>query len=855
LSLTSLTVSNSIGSTTPSSDGTFTTTAYSGGPQFTLVTDKNGNPVLAGFLSSDSTTLDSLSTAKLLIYFAAAFYTLPSPYRTEMVDDVATAPGFTAVQNAIIAALQTNTSGLSANGTVGSALSSFVTALYAPSSTSSVARQLRKLNSTVSARYAHPLDVLVNPSTSQSGITTVNTFPDGVYFQNTYRRAAEAFIDQDSYVPKGGSRVPAPVQDVVPPVQIAPVSGLGNVTSSLVTAVQGVLSGATQYTPVVTSPVALSNDPSNSSTRYIITVVGAGNPFISFSLRSEESNAQKLLTVQQLVQDYLVPIVASMVIPLNASAIDNALKFDGGNSAFTDLVTTLTTAAPQIYTLMDSGQVGDALTLAYNTVATSNTVQAAFLQYVKDSIQSTLSLKSAQIFFEACTNLVNKLNVLSAVLVAADIFVVKNNILASNAADQFIVDISADKVTLTPQDVNVLNNSTQVFTANVPAASGSSATIIWQWTNTGKYGTLTDGIPGHINNFSSSQNKVTYTANPTGNGDDDITATAFLVQSSTRVQIGDTVAATVTVEGTPEIDEFSGISGGTPVGIVAGPDGNLWYADEGQQAIVKFTTSGSTTEYFANNSLATQITASAGALWFLAPGTDQIGEASTSGDIGEFGAPDITAGPTGIGPGTDGNVWFTVGPASLIGSITPGDLIQTYTPANSKMPPSCSGPGGIVGGPDKNIWFTDTGTGEICMMVLTGKQKGDFNAFPLPSGATPGNITVGSDGNLWFTDYNHNSIGKISTSGTVAEYPIPSSNAFPRGIALGPDHNIWFTEVGTSKVGFVTPNGTVVDFATPTENAGPDYIAAGPDGNVWFTEFKVDQIGKVNLNSARAAHR
>jgi hypothetical protein len=540
-----LTVTNSVAKATPSANGSFALIAYSGGPQFTLVSDAQGNPVLAGFLGPNSTTLDSLSTAKLFAYFAAALYSLPSPYREQMVDAIATAPGFGAVQNAIVAALQSNPAGLASNQGVTSALTTFVTALYAPANPSNAARLLRE-----AAAARGRLDVLVQPSTAQSGITTINDFPDGVHFMNTYRRAAEAFFDQDSYVDQDGTRIPMPVQDVTAPQQIPAVSGLGNVTSSLVGAVQGLFSGATQYTPTSTASTPLSNLANASSTRYIVTVVGAGATNTSVSLRQEESDAQKLLVVQQLIQDFVVPIVASIVIPLNSSAIDNSLNFDGGNAAFADLITTLTTAAPQIYTLENSGQVSDALALAFTTVYSSNTVQAAFLQFFQNAIAEGSGLE-AQAFFQQGSALLNKLNVLSGTLVGADVAVVATNIASSHDADQFVVDVNADKVTLTPASATLSNGGTQGFTGNVPGAGGSGASFVWQWANTATVGHITDGMSGHVDNFTSSSNTVTYTANATGTGSDTITLTAFEIQGSNRVQVGTPQTATVTVQSNP----------------------------------------------------------------------------------------------------------------------------------------------------------------------------------------------------------------------------------------------------------------------------------------------------------------
>jgi virginiamycin B lyase len=48
---------------------------------------------------------------------------------------------------------------------------------------------------------------------------------------------------------------------------------------------------------------------------------------------------------------------------------------------------------------------------------------------------------------------------------------------------------------------------------------------------------------------------------------------------------------------------------------------------------------------------------------------------------------------------------------------------------------------------------------------------------------------------LWFTDFdNPGRIGRITTTGAIDEFAIPSPNSGPVGIAAGPDANLWFTQ-------------------------------------------------------------
>jgi virginiamycin B lyase len=65
--------------------------------------------------------------------------------------------------------------------------------------------------------------------------------------------------------------------------------------------------------------------------------------------------------------------------------------------------------------------------------------------------------------------------------------------------------------------------------------------------------------------------------------------------------------------------------------------------------------------------------------------------------------------------------------------------------------------------------------------------------------AWPYGITSGPDGNLWFIEANANQIGKITPSGAITEYPIPTVNSMPRGIT-GPDGNLWFVESAGNKI-------------------------------------------------------
>jgi len=55
----------------------------------------------------------------------------------------------------------------------------------------------------------------------------------------------------------------------------------------------------------------------------------------------------------------------------------------------------------------------------------------------------------------------------------------------------------------------------------------------------------------------------------------------------------------------------------------------------------------------------------------------------------------------------------------------------------------------------------------------------------------------------------------------------------------------WFTEWSGNKIGRITPSGVITEFTIPTPSSNPGGIAAGPDGNIWFIEQNGNKIGQL----------
>src|SRR5208283_5462589 len=167
----------------------------------------------------------------------------------------------------------------------------------------------------------------------------------------------------------------------------------------------------------------------------------------------------------------------------------------------------------------------------------------------------------------------------------------------------------------------------------------------------------------------------------------------------------------------------------------------------------------------------------------------------------------ITAGSgvKSITQGPDGAMWFTEVTGSRIGRITTAGVVTEYNV-------SPASPESIVLGPDGNLWFTS----EYSVGRIT--TAGVVTTYDFLRGTGGAGITVGPNGeDLWFLDQSTNQVGHLSIAeGAVTnEYLVPTPGASLYGIAAGPDGNLWFTEYNTNKIGRITTAGSITEFPGP----------------------------------------
>ena len=157
-----------------------------------------------------------------------------------------------------------------------------------------------------------------------------------------------------------------------------------------------------------------------------------------------------------------------------------------------------------------------------------------------------------------------------------------------------------------------------------------------------------------------------------------------------------------------------------------------------------------------------------------------------------------------------------------------------------------TGPYYITSGPDGNLWFSEDLQNKIGRITTAGT----ITEFPTDSHVR--GITTGPDGNLWLVEPNANQVVRRTIGGIVTAFPIPTAKACPDSITAGPDGNLWFPETANcvggplmTQIGRITTAGVITEFPVPTSGAQPTGITSGPDGNLWFVENAGNNVGRI----------
>jgi streptogramin lyase len=339
------------------------------------------------------------------------------------------------------------------------------------------------------------------------------------------------------------------------------------------------------------------------------------------------------------------------------------------------------------------------------------------------------------------------------------------------------------------------------------------------------------------------------------------------------------------------------VHGSCPDEIVAGPDGNLWFTDDGIPAVGRITPQGKITEFtrltlgsgrkrtFAQlGSVAEDLVAGPGGeVWFVTfdPPTAvpaggvfapaQIARITPAGKIIGYrrGLLGRWSQPGSLTVGADGDLWFTDGRdctsacSGAIGRITPDGRITEYRRGLGHP----GDPQGLLAAPNGDLWFTTPGSEQpgggrdaIGRITPTGAITLFRKGLGPPGNLYPWALLADHDGNIWFSDGSRG-LGRITPSGTLSflRQGLAGDGAVPVGLAPHTGGGIWISDlnVPTVAIGSVTPSGQLTEYRARVnpdtwrgQEDGPrasrPTLVPGPDRNLWFASQGVfSDIGRI----------
>lgn len=292
----------------------------------------------------------------------------------------------------------------------------------------------------------------------------------------------------------------------------------------------------------------------------------------------------------------------------------------------------------------------------------------------------------------------------------------------------------------------------------------------------------------------------------------------------------------LTISGTQSYPvNAAGPSQPEPTALLVGTDGNIWFAEYNGAAIAKLDPCSKTvTRYSTNVSGSTPwglIQGPDNAMWFVDPGSNEIGRIDYSGNVQEFpihSQYSNTPGPAYIALGGDGNLWFTEYNIGAVGVFSPTThlLLKEYSSDDGERGPY---PNQIVVGPDNNMWWINSGIGTLATISPSASvttNPTEYSVYPASSAFAAHFIAnIASSGSyIWTADSHSGVVQSFNTSGqNVASYDIGTLGLTLSGFQCGPG------QFGCTSN--VVGNSTY-----------PYGISGGPDGRIYVALYNANAV-------------
>lgn len=513
-----LRVMNSLGPVELGAGGQAELPAFDGGPQLTAVVTAADNAMLLGWIDDQQQVLSARTTAEVLFYRQLGGWLVPQSLQPRLVELIREEIDLASVEAAIAAALAADPDAL-ADGE--------------PAVSAALAQVTQSLLDAAEAR-----SLLIDPSESKSGLEVLHT--TGVHrFQvkNWYRRRAHAWLMRVEYVPAGGT-LPVAAYEEIEDFSIPAVVGSRDVLATVMDLITGVI----PWEPVELPARTLELYPDDAKyTRYELMTVGPGYGEGEMDrLTDAQRDKRTQLVRYQFVVDFVVPLVANVMLPIGGEKIDDYLGWINGSGVVQDLVNILGSEVPNLWSNVETGDTAQAIKDVTKAILTSNTLRLVAFQKIWDGIFEADGLVHANQFGAIADKVMAVMTAVNLGLTAIDSIIQTVHWAESNGADSWDLVVTSANVQLSPEESHLPTNREQRLTCTLPNNRADDApTLAYHFACTGRVGMIyNDRHATPATSFDSSLAWVNYRPNGDAGDDDRVIVTVSQIIAGEKVPVG-----------------------------------------------------------------------------------------------------------------------------------------------------------------------------------------------------------------------------------------------------------------------------------------------------------------------------
>ena len=467
------------------------------------VFDKDKNLLMAGFVTDSTTTINTQSTAKVLLYYAYQLPLQPYAITPHFINHIHELPGVTTWYKEFDSLFSKDPLVLS-KGNFAAPLKATIEALI-------------KSNN-VDIRASRAADITVDNGDVRSGLQVSSETLSQFSIIHTYRRRAHAFLYKKAYKDLSGSLTNISNYDAHgEDFAVDPVSAINSFTGELGKLYEG---KSNESASVTIGPRDMTLADNESEATYILRIIGPGIGGAGTKTKAETDQLSRL-ELETFALDFLLPVVMEVVANKDAINKKGVNIGDGPTEKLIENVELFLKAFPDVNEQIKKGNY--MLALRDGVLALGSNAAQKYTEQIMLSVMgivyasaSKTGIKVPNVTFNNAKDLLLEplaaLAVIDKALFATDLLRITANITGSRQMEEWVLTARVGAVDLTPKQKSVIPYQQAKLTAKIKNFKAPDDTHpYFEWKTTGKFGKLTD-TKGHTDmaSFESADADVFY---------------------------------------------------------------------------------------------------------------------------------------------------------------------------------------------------------------------------------------------------------------------------------------------------------------------------------------------------------